>query len=84
MSAPKPSIIFPTPEEEQQIAAGIASDPVDFEIDEQWIAEAMPAAEFFGKKLMHDLTNLRHHKMLAISDTELNDEIRIKTCHPLG
>lgn len=84
MPALKPDTIFPTHEEEQQIAAAIASDPDDFEIDQQWMADAKPAVEFFDEKMMQGLRSLRHRKMLAIPDTDPNEQTRLQTPHPLG
>lgn len=67
----KPDTIFPTAEEERQIAAAIAADPDDFEIDKEWIANAKPASEFFDEKTMHSLRTLGRSRMLAIPDPEL-------------
>ena len=41
----KPGTIFPTPDEEAAINAGIAADPDTFELDEAWFARARPARE---------------------------------------
>lgn len=80
----KPETIFPTPEEERQIAAAIAEDPDDFEIDEKWISNAKPASEFFGEKTMQSLRTLGHSRMLAIPDPEPDPDIRLQVFHPLG
>ena len=74
----KPDIIFPTPEEEKQIAAAIASDPDDFEIDEKWLKNAKPASEFFSKEMMQSLQMLRHSRMLALPDAEFEAESSLK------
>ena len=41
----KPGTIWPTPEENAEINAGIAADPDTFELDEEWFANARPAVE---------------------------------------
>ena len=41
----KPTHISPTDEEEAAINAGIAEDPEDSELDEEWFARARPADE---------------------------------------
>ena len=41
----KPGTIWPTPEEEAAINAGIAADPDTFELDAEWFAKARPAVE---------------------------------------
>ena len=41
----KPGTIFPKPDEEAEINAGIAADPDTFELDEAWFARARPARE---------------------------------------
>ena len=80
----KPDTIFPTPEEERQIASAIASDSDDFEIDEDWIAQARPASEVFGEQTMQALRALRQSRMLAIPDSALDHEMRPKALHPRG
>ncbi len=55
----KPDTIFPTPEEDKKITAGIASDPDDFELDETWFERAKPASEVFGKEILATLLSLR-------------------------
>ena len=40
-------IILPTPEEDAAINAQIASDPDDFELDEEWFKNAKPTEELF-------------------------------------
>ena len=40
-------IILPTPEEDAEINAQIASDPDDFELDEEWFKNAKPTKELF-------------------------------------
>ncbi len=55
----KPDTIFPTPEEDKKISAGIASDPDDFELDETWFERAKPASEVFSKDLLAALLALR-------------------------
>ena len=40
MPALKPGIIFPTPEENDAINAGIAADPDTFELTDEWVAKA--------------------------------------------
>jgi uncharacterized protein (DUF4415 family) len=41
----KPGTVFPTPEEEAAIRAGIAADPDAAELDDEWFAKARPVSE---------------------------------------
>ena len=40
-------IIYPTEEEEAEINAQIAADPDEFELDDEWFANAKPTHELF-------------------------------------
>ncbi|MCM0044806.1 MAG: hypothetical protein NBV65_09280 [Burkholderiaceae bacterium] len=80
----KPDTLFPTAEEERQIAEAIASDPDDFEIDQAWIARAKPASEFFDEKMLQSLRALRHSRMVAVPDTEFESKTSLQTLHPRG
>ena len=55
----KPETIWPTPEEEAQINAGIAADPDSHELDDQWFTKAKPAGEFFDPKTYTALLSLK-------------------------
>ena len=43
----KPGTIWPTPEEEAAIQAGIAADPDNPELDAEWFADAKPTHEIY-------------------------------------
>jgi hypothetical protein len=45
MSMVKPDAIWPTPEEDAAIRAGIEADPDNYEADAEWFAGARPAVE---------------------------------------
>lgn len=45
MSGNIPEIIMPSEDEDAKITASIADDPDDFELDEEWFAQAKPTAE---------------------------------------
>ena len=55
----KPGTIWPTPEEEAAINAGIAADPDTFELDDDWFTRAKPASEFFDAKTYAGLAALK-------------------------
>ena len=55
----KPGTIWPTPEEEVAINAGIAADPDAFELDDAWFARAKPASEFFDAQTYASLVALK-------------------------
>jgi len=57
MPALKPGTIWPTPEEDAQIQAGIDADPDARELDEEWFAKARPAKEVLPPALYAQLTD---------------------------
>ncbi|WP_066333925.1 BrnA antitoxin family protein [Azohydromonas lata] len=55
----KPGTIWPTPEEEKAINAGIAADSDNPELDDEWFKKAKPASEFFDKETYEGLVALK-------------------------
>jgi len=55
----KPGTIWPTPEEEAAINAGIAADPDNPELDDAFFATAKPASEFFNAETYAGLVALK-------------------------
>ena len=51
MSGNISEIIMPSEEEDAEITASIADDPDDFELDEEWFAQAKPTAEVLPNML---------------------------------
>ena len=58
----KPGTIWPTPEEDAVINAGIQADPDAFELDGAWFARAKPASAFFDAKTYEALVALKRRQ----------------------
>jgi len=65
----KPGTIWPTPEEEAMIQAGIDADPETPELDDEWFARARPAREvlpeIFGAEVAAQMLRPRGRPPLA-------------------
>jgi len=48
--------MMPTPEEDETINAGIAADPDNPELDDEWFKKAKPAKAFFSPEVYAALT----------------------------
>jgi len=66
----KPGTIWPTPEEEAMIQAGIDADPDTQELDDDWFARARPAREVLPPALYAALTD----KSKPVTITLVSDE----------
>jgi len=67
----KPGTIWPTPEEEAMIQAGIDADPDARELDDDWFARARPAREVLPPALYAALTDKsRPPTITLVSDEE--------------
>jgi len=66
----KPGTIWPTPEEEAMIQAGIDADPDTRELDDEWFARARPAREVLPPALYAALTD----KSRPVTITLVSDE----------
>ncbi len=67
-----PNTILPTPEEDVKISLAIASDPDDFEIDDEWFATALPATEFFDDVALSELTSLHQSRVATTPARTVN------------
>ncbi len=65
----KPGTIFPTPEEDEVINAGIAADPDTRELTKEWFKTARPASEVLSPTSYEELTQLRRGRGRPIAET---------------
>ena len=76
----KPGTIFPTPEEDEVINAGIAADPDTRELTKEWFKTARPASEVLSPTSYEELTQLRRGtlgtspSLTSISGTKVIDQ----------
>lgn len=72
----KPGTIWPTPEEEAAINAGIAADPDSRELDAEWFANAKPASEvlpqIFGEKVAKEMLKPRGRPRVEFPKERIN------------
>ncbi len=73
MSRQEREIIFPTPEEDAAINAGIADDPDAFEADDEWFATAKPSRE----AVPHILERYRRTRGKQTAPTKEHIHIRL-------
>jgi uncharacterized protein (DUF4415 family) len=65
----KPGTIFPTPEEDKAINAGITADPDTRELTKEWFKSARPAREVLSPDSYKNLTQLRRGRGRPITET---------------
>lgn len=74
----KPGTIWPTPEEDAAINAGIAADPDNPELDDEWFARAKPANEFFDAETYAALLALSQRGKRGAQKTPTKERITIR------
>jgi len=78
----KPGTIWPTPEEEVMIQAGIDADPDARELDDEWFARARPAREFFSPEQYAALTDKSKPATITLVSDEEDRARQKKMRHP--